>query len=127
MSDLEFETRLDRLFAEPPHFEDAEGFARKVESRLERGWSIRRLFIGAAGIVAGLFGASQLMSAGVFLKAAGVEASQQASTAGKVWEQLVSASSNMGALPVSPEVLWMTAALGVTALGFAITRATQEF
>ncbi|MBI1406095.1 MAG: hypothetical protein GC145_08220 [Caulobacter sp.] len=127
MSDLEFETRLDRLFAEPPYFEDAEGFARKVESRLERGWSIRRLFIGAAGVVAGLFGASQLMGAGIFLKAAGVEASEQASMAGKVWHQVVSASSNMGALPVSPEVLWMTAALGVTALGFAITRATQEF
>ena len=28
MSDLEFETRLDRLFAEPPHFKDAELFAR---------------------------------------------------------------------------------------------------
>lgn len=126
MSDLEFETRLDRLFAEPPHFSDAEQFAHQVESRLERGWSIRRLFIGAAGVIASLLGVSQMMGAGLFFKAAGVEANEQAGAVSKAFGQLVSASSNLGALPISPEVMWMTAALGVMALGFAITRATQE-
>jgi hypothetical protein len=127
MSDLDFETRLDRLFAEPPHFKDSEVFASLVESRLERGWSVRRLFIGAAGVVAGLVGVGQLMGAGLFLKAAGIEATEQADAVSKAFSQVVSASSNLGALPISPEVLWMTAALGVMALGFAITRATQEF
>jgi hypothetical protein len=127
MSELDFETRLDRLFAEPPHFPDGELFARRVESRLERGWSVRRLFIGAAGIAAGLIGVGQLMGAGLFLKAAGVEATAQVDAVSRAVSQAFSASSSLGGLPISPEVLWMTGALGVMALGFAITRATQEF
>ncbi len=127
MSDLEFETRLDRMFAEPPYFPDAELFARQVEGRMERGWSMRRLLIGGAGIVAGVVGVGQMMGAGLFLKAAGSEATVQAEAVGKAFGELMSASSNIGALPISPEVLWMTAALGVIGLGFAITRATQEF
>ena len=127
MSELDFEMRLDRMFAEPPHFPDAELFARDVETRLERGWSLRRLFIGAAGGVAGLVGVGQFMGAGLFLKAAGSEVSAQAGAVGKAARDLLSASSSLGAFPVSPEVLWMTVGLGVLALGFAITRATQEF
>lgn len=127
MSDLEFETRLDRMFAEPPHFADSELFARQVEARMERGWSVRRVVIGAAGAVAGVVGVGQMMGAGLFLKAAGSEATAQAGAVSKAFSEVMNASSNLGALPVSPEVLWMTAALGVMALGFAITRATQEF
>ncbi len=108
MSDLEFETRLDRMFAEPPHFQDAELFARLLEQRMERGWSLRRLLIGGAGIVAGIVGVGQMMGAGLFLKAAGSEATAQASAVGKAFTEVMSA-------------------LGVMALGFAITRATQEF
>ncbi|MFN3858501.1 MAG: hypothetical protein ACK4RV_12210 [Caulobacter sp.] len=129
MSDLEFETRLDRMFAEPPHFQDAELFARQVETRLERGWSVRRLLIGAAGTVAGLIGVSQIMGAGLFLRAAGDRAGEQVQALEGAWASLTSAASTnatLGALPVSGEVLWMTAALGVMALAFAITRVTQE-
>jgi len=129
MSDLEFETRLDRMFAEPPHFADAELFARQVETRLERGWSLRRLFIGAAGIAAGVLGVSQIMGAGLFLRAAGDRAGQQVQALEGAWTSLTNAAStgvNLGALPVNGEVLWMTAALGVMALAFAITRVTQE-
>lgn len=127
MSDLEFETRLDRMFAEPPYFPDAELFTTQVQARLERGWSVRRLLIGAGGVVAGVIGVGQLMGAGLLLKTAGNEATEQAGAVGKAFNELLSASSNLGALPISPEVLWMTAGLGVLALGFAITRATQEF
>ena len=127
MSDLEFETRLDRMFAEAPQFPDAELFARQVEARMERGWSVRRFVIGGAGVVAGVVGVGQMMGAGLFLRAAGSEATAQANAVGKAFGEVMSASSSLGALPVSPEVLWMTAALGVMALGFAITRATQEF
>ena len=67
MSDLEFETRLDRMFAEAPHFPDAELFARQVEARMERGWSLRRFVIGGAGVVAGVVGVGQMMGAGLFL------------------------------------------------------------
>ena len=127
MSDLEFETRLDRLFAEPPHFKDAELFARQVEARLERGWSLRRILIGGAGLVAGLVGVGQMMGADLFLRAAGSEVTEQTEAMGKAFSQVMDAGSTLGGLPVSPEVLWMTAALGVMAVGFAITRATQEF
>lgn len=127
MSELDFEMRLDRMFAEPPHFPDAELFARDVETRLERGWSVRRLFIGAAGVVAALVGVGQFMGAGLYLRSASGEVTAQAGAVGKAARELLSASSNLGAIPVSSEVLWMTAGLGVMALGFVITRATQEF
>jgi hypothetical protein len=48
MSDLDFEMKLDRLFNEPPAMPDSEAFARLVEMRLDRGWTVRQLALGAA-------------------------------------------------------------------------------
>ncbi len=61
MAELEFERRLERLFAEPPAFSDEKAFAMSVERKLNRGWNIRRWTIGAAGLAGGVIGASQLI------------------------------------------------------------------
>lgn len=127
MSEHEFEFRLDRMFSEPPAFSDNEAFARRVEAKLERGWSMRSWLIGAAGVAGGLIGVSQMVGAGVLLRGAGEEATRQAAAVEKAFAALSKAGPSLGGLPVSGEVMWMTAALGVMALGFAITRATQEF
>jgi hypothetical protein len=61
MGEVDFERRLERLFADPPRFPDAEAFAMRVERRLDRGWTVRRTLIGAAGVAGGVVGASQLI------------------------------------------------------------------
>src|ERR1700722_12434491 len=69
MAELEFEARLDRLFAQAPNFPDAAIFALKVDHRLERGWTVRRTLIGGLGLIGGLFGVAQVVSSGVLGRA----------------------------------------------------------
>src|SRR5688500_13559257 len=61
MADLDFETRLERMFAQPPTLADTDAFARRVESRLDRSWTVRRWAIGAAGLVGGLVATGQVV------------------------------------------------------------------
>ena len=42
MAELDFERRLERLFAETPAYADDDAFAERVERRLDRGWTARR-------------------------------------------------------------------------------------
>ena len=60
-----FEARLDKMFAEPPAFDDAGSFAGNVQSKLNRSWATRRLVIGALGGIGGLIGVGQIVSSGV--------------------------------------------------------------
>jgi hypothetical protein len=105
---------------------DAEAFARLVELRLDRGWNLRQVGIGAAGLVAGLVGVSQLLGSGLLFDAG--EATQRNAVAfTSSVNGLVQTSENISALPFGGEVLWLAAALGVMALAFAVTRAVEEF
>lgn len=126
MAELDFEMKLDRMFHEPPVFPDAEAFARLVEMRLDRGWSVRQLSIGAAGLVAGLVGVAQLLNSG-FLVNINAEAKQQTAALTGGLDTLLKAGGNLSTLPFGGEVMWMAAALGVMALAFAVTRAVEEF
>jgi hypothetical protein len=56
MAEVDFERRLERLFAEGPELADAGAFAERVERRLDAGWTARRWLIGAAGVVGGVIG-----------------------------------------------------------------------
>ena len=126
MADVSFENRLLRMFDEPPAFADADRFAHDIEARLDRGWGLRQLMIGAFGVIGGVIGAAQMVGSG--MGPALEKASEQSTTL--VTERLVSlwrSSLGMGGTPLSGEVLWMAAALGVMALAFAVTRAVEEF
>ena len=126
MAEVSFENRLLRMFDEPPPMPDADRFARRVEARLDRGWNLRQLMIWAFGIVGGLIGAIQVVGSGM---GAELRRASQQSTAlvtrplGEFWRP----DLDLGGIPLTGEVLWMAAALGVMALALAVTRAVEEF
>ncbi|HET9159062.1 MAG TPA: hypothetical protein VFN88_00485 [Caulobacteraceae bacterium] len=126
MADPDFETSLVKMFAEPPVLPDPDGFARLVEARLDRGWTLRQALIWTLGLAGGVIGVSQMLPARLMSQ---MEGASKESTQ-LIHRGLVSLSDLQGSLntlPLGGEVVWMAAALGVMALAFAITRAVEEF
>ena len=133
MVERAFEIELDRLFAESPPLADADRFVQAVTLRLERGWTFRRFLIGGLGIAGGLIGGAQVLGSGLLgrLTAAGVRSDDAAnhfiaarlsdSPAARGLSDLVAAGSSMDG-----QVLWMSAALAVLAIGLFLTRAVRE-
>jgi len=126
MVDRDFDAQLSRLFADPPAFPDAEAFNARVERRLDRGWALRRLAIGAAGGVAGLIAVGQLIASrfATDLRAA---SSESVSTVDLGVDRLMDQVNQFVATPASVETLWLGAALAAIALTFAVTRLVEEF
>jgi len=124
MVEHEFERRLERLFAEAPELPDAGAFAARVDRRLDAGWTARRWLIGAAGVVGGVIGASQLMLSNVF---------QRVETAGDS-ARLLSTSINhistgtdwVAAISSGGAVVWVAAGMAVVMMGFVLTRVIGE-
>jgi hypothetical protein len=125
MADVEFERRLLQMFDQPPAFADADHFARGVEARLARGWNLRQLVLGAFGVVGGVIGSLQVIGSGLVPQ---LETATQgvSRTVSNELSVLWNAGSALEALPLSGEVMWMAAALGVMALALAVTRAVEE-
>jgi hypothetical protein len=126
MADLDFETRLERMFAQAPAFADADAFARRVEGHLDRAWTVRRWAIGAAGVVGGVIAAGQLLGSNVTERMQGygvdavADASRSLSSFTPEWKAL-------SYLPMGTEVVWMGAALAVLAIALMATRMIEEF
>ena len=125
MADRSFEMHLDRMFDQSPSFSDADLFAVRVNERLDRGWSLRRLLIGGLGTMGGLIGVYQVLGTGLV-------AHLQALIAGT---DLVGAMNLKHldvdqyfplALQGNGEVLAMSAVLAVTALALTLVRIVQE-
>lgn len=125
MADLEFEARLGRMFDDPPALPEAEAFALGVERRLDRGWGMRQLFIGTAGLAGGALGVAQLLGSSAMPRLEAI--SEQSAQAFNSRLHGLLSGEGLSALPLGGEVIWMAAALGVMALAFAITRAIEEF
>ena len=126
MAELDFEMKLDRMFNEPPVLADAEAFARLVEMRLDRGWNLRQVAIGGAGMIAGLVGVSQVLGSRLLFDA-GEATQRNANAFTQSLTSIVHTGENLSALPFGGEAMWLAAALGVMALAFAVTRAVEEF
>lgn len=126
MADPDFETSLTRMFAQAPALADSEGFARRVEARLDRGWQMRQALIWTFGLAGGAIGVTQMFTSRMLVQMGAVS---EEST--RMLDKGISSVSNLqnslNALPLGGEVVWMAAALGVMALAFAITRAVEEF
>jgi hypothetical protein len=125
MPDRTFEMELDRMFADSPALADADLFAARVLERLHRGWNFRQVLIGGLGLAGGLIGGAQIIGSGVI---------GRLTTVGDQSNKLVSSGLNgldaagflPAGLPVSGEILWMSAALAVLAVGFVVARAVRE-
>jgi hypothetical protein len=125
MADRSFEMELDRLFAEAPAFPDSDLFATRVETRLDRGWTFRRLLIGGLGVAGGLIGGAQIIGSGLLSKLSQVgERSNHMVSSGL--GDLTADHILPGGLPINGEVLWMSAALAVLAIGLVATRAIKD-
>jgi hypothetical protein len=125
MADVDFERRLERLFADAPGFADSEPFAARVERRLDRGWATRRVLIGVAGVAGGVVGASQLVVSNFAedLQRA-TEGPARLLSAGV--SQVASQSDWMSALSGAGNVIWLAAGLAGLAVAFVITRMIEE-
>lgn len=124
MADLDFETQLSRLYGQAPVFRDAELFAQQVTERLDRGWALRRVVIGATGVVAGLAAAVQLVG-GRFAEEFSAVSRDGAQQLDVGLSQLTSRYDQLFTMGGS-ETLWIAAALALLALAFGVTRLMDE-
>jgi hypothetical protein len=126
MAELAFEAMLDRMFAETPTFADADHFAQRVEERLDRGWTARRLVIGSLGLIGGLIGGAQILGSGLPARIGEFgNRSDRVLSAGL--SDLIPPEILPAGVQFNGEILWMAAALAAVAVGFALTRAIREF
>ena len=121
MSDFDFESRLERLYAQPPRLSDGNLFALEVEARLDREWSVRRGLIVVAGAAGAAIALSQTLGSELFqrLSAMAEPASRMAAKGlgGGFTGELL-------AQPMlwSGEALWTLAAVGGLIVAFTATR-----
>ena len=123
MAEIDFERRLERLFAEAPDLPDAQAFADRIENRLNRGWTARRWLIGAAGMMGGVVGASQLVMSNL------VDQVRSAEQSARVLSQGLSRaapSSDMVSALSGGYGVWIAVGLAVLAMGFVLTRVIEE-
>ena len=126
MAEPDFEAQLSRMFAEAPSFPDTALFNAEVAAKLDRGWAMRRMFIGAAGVAAGLIAAFQILSTRF-----SSEVSQLSKSSSHSFENEISAGvAKFNAVlttPSSAEAVWLAAGLAVVAIAFFVTRVVEDF
>ena len=123
MAELDFERRLERLFADAPELPDAAAFAQRIEHKLDRGWNMRRWLIGAAGLAGGVIGASQLFMSNLFQR---VETAEQSARLVGQGLARVSPSTDMVSALSGGYGLWIAVALAVVSMGFVLSRVIEE-
>lgn len=123
MAEVDFERRLERLFAEAPELPDAGAFAARVERRLDAGWTARRWLIGAAGGVGGVIGASQLMVSNLFQR---VESAGDSARLITTSLNHISTQTDLLSMAPGGVGVWIAAALAVVMMGFVLTRVIGE-
>ena len=124
MADLDFEAQLSRLYSQSPVFRDAELFTRQVTQKLDRGWAVRRVVIGATGVVAGLAAAAQLIG-GRFASEFSAVSRDGAQKLDLGLDKVMAHYDQLFTLG-GTETLWLAAVLAAIALAFAVTRLVDE-
>jgi len=124
MAEVDFERRLERMFAEAPSFGDAESFADRIERRLDRGWATRRWLIGAAGVIGGVLGASQLLMSNLFQRVENAEGSARLLSSGL--SQVAPQAGLIPDLSSGGGMVWAAVGVAVVMMGFVLTRVIEE-
>jgi hypothetical protein len=124
MAEVEFERRLERLFAEAPELPDASQFAERIERKLATGWTARRWLIGVAGVAGGIIGASQLVMSDLFQRAETAGASARVLQAG--FTQVAPKAEWFSGFASGGMIVWVASGLAIVAMGFALTRVIEE-
>ena len=124
MVELDFERRLERLFADAPELADAGSFAERLERRLDAGWTARRWLIGAAGLVGGVIGASQLMMSDLLQRAE--TASDSARLISSSFNHVSTGADWVAVVSNGGTAVWVAAGLAVIMMGFVVTRVIGE-
>jgi hypothetical protein len=126
MADLDFEMRLGRLFAEAPEALDSDLFAKRVEARLERNWTLRRVLIGAAGLGGGLIVAGQMLAPQITQRIQAVSLAPVTSIQ-KGIDALAPHWKVFNYLPYSSEILWIAAGLAALGVAAMAKRSIEDF
>lgn len=124
MAEVDFERRLERLFAGAPELPDAGSFAHGVERRLDRGWTARRWLIGAAGGAGGLVAASQIVMSNLSQRVENAGESAKVLSAGLT--QITPRAEWLSNMASGGAVVWIASALAIVAMGFALSRVIEE-
>ncbi len=125
MSDHDFERRLERMFAQSPRMPDSDAFAARVESRLERGWGVRRLLVGAAGALGGVIATTQIVNAELVRRVEGLSLPEGSLPTIRIPQMLTASGLDNAAM--SSEVVWLTAGMLGLAMAFVATRWAEGF
>jgi hypothetical protein len=123
MAEIDFERRLERLFADAPELPDASAFAVRIEGRLNRGWTARRWLLGAAGAAGGVIGASQLVMSNVFSQ---VESAEQSARVLSQGIARVTPTTDMVSALSGGYGLWIAVGVAVLTMGFVLARVIEE-
>jgi hypothetical protein len=123
MAEIDFERRLERLFADAPELPDAAGFAQRIDRRLDRGWTARRWLLGAAGLAGGVIGASQLVVSNVFAQ---VESAEQSARVLSQGIARVTPTTDMVSALSGGYGLWIAVGVAVLTMGFVLARVIEE-
>jgi hypothetical protein len=124
LADPDFEAQLSRLYGQAPVFRDAELFTQRVTEKLDRGWAVRRMVIGATGVVAGLAAAVQLIGSR-FADEFSTMSRDGAQKLDLGLDKVMARYDQMFTIG-GTETLWLAAVLAAVALAFAVTRLLDE-
>ncbi|WP_374570105.1 hypothetical protein [Phenylobacterium sp.] len=126
MAEVDFERALERMFMDAPPLADSEAFAARIGRRLDRGWMIRRLMIGGAGLVGGVIGVSQLVLSR-FVDRLETASEGSARVISASWSQVAPKAGLLASTPVGSPIVWAAIGLALLALGFVVSRLIDEF
>ena len=125
MAETSFEFKLERMFAETGAAPDAELFTLRVLERLDRGWTTRRLLIGAMGALGGVIGAYEILGSG----ATGQVVTYVDHANDFMTRHVAASVSNVlapGGIYVDVQAIWLAGALAIVAAGFGLARLVRE-
>jgi len=125
VAESSFEFQLERMFAESPAAPDRELFTLRVVERLDRGWTARRVLIGAMGALGGVIGAYEIIGAGVTGQVAAYFVQANDFLARHVAAS-VSGALAPGGIYVDVQAIWLAGALAIVAAGFGLARLVRE-